>query len=475
MIEPEIIEVPAGHTPETLLRQPGLADAFGTVLINGVGPFALVAARPFRVFKSTRAGCHTQSGGVWRARAGDPWTLLDGMVERLRAGAAGEPAFPLGGAFGFWGYELKRFVEPGVRHRVWGESPVPECLVFFFASLVVFDRENQRTWIVATGLGEDEKRDRERLREQADFWRERLSRPVGQIRADEVSPCCHVRSDASRGQFLRAVARARDYIRAGDIYQVNLAHRLAVDFPGDPWMLYERLGRPIPAPHAAFLNGGDFQLASASPELFLRLQGPRVVTRPIKGTRARSPDPATDLRLERELRESPKERAELVMITDLLRNDLGRVCEFGSVRVTELAKLEKFTAVQHLVSTVEGRLRAGVSHARALAACFPGGSITGAPKCRAMEIIDELELTPRGPYTGALGFIGFNNFSQFSIIIRTAVCAGGEAMFHAGAGIVADSIPEAEYEETLHKARGFLAAVGAVGMTEPLPYEIPVR
>jgi para-aminobenzoate synthetase component 1 len=203
----------------------------------------------------------------------------------------------------------------------------------------------------------------------------------------------------------------------------------------------------------------DFQVVSSSPELFLRLSGGHVVTRPIKGTRPRSSDPTRDAQLTYELQTSSKEMAELVMITDLLRNDLGKVCEFGAVQVPELVRLERFPQVQHLVSTVEGRLRADVTHFAAFASCFPGGSITGAPKFRAMEIIDELETVARGPYTGALGYLGFNRESQLSITIRTAVLKEQMAYFHTGAGIVADSDPAAEYEETLAKARGFCEAV----------------
>jgi para-aminobenzoate synthetase component 1 len=225
------------------------------------------------------------------------------------------------------------------------------------------------------------------------------------------------------------------------------------------WELSERLSAVSPAPFAAFLDCGEFQIASSSPEQFLQMSGAHIQTRPIKGTRPRSADPTRDAQLAYELQTSAKENAELVMITDLLRNDLGKVCEFGSVQVPDLARLERFAQVQHLVSTVEGRLRPDVTHFAALASCFPGGSITGAPKFRAMEIIDELEPVSRGPYTGALGYLGFNRESQLSIIIRAAVCMDGLAHFNVGAGIVADSDPAAEYEETLAKAQGFLAAL----------------
>ena len=266
-------------------------------------------------------------------------------------------------------------------------------------------------------------------------------------------------SNLTRADFLARVGRAQLYIRAGDIYQVNLSQRLAATISRPGWDLFDQLSAVSPAPFSAFLDCGDFQIASSSPELFLRLSGGHILTRPIKGTRPRSADPTRDAQLTYELQTSPKEMAELVMITDLLRNDLGKVCEFGSVQVPELVRLERYPQVQHLVSTVEGRLRPDTTHFSAFASCFPGGSVTGAPKFRAMEIIDELEPVARGPYTGALGYLGFNRESQLSIVIRTAMCKGGAAYFHVGAGIVADSIPAAEYEETLAKARGFFEAL----------------
>ena len=231
------------------------------------------------------------------------------------------------------------------------------------------------------------------------------------------------------------------------------------------WELFQRLCSVSPAPFSAFFDcdmgrpHARFQIASSSPELFLRLSGSHIQTKPIKGTRPRDTDPTRDAQLAYELQTSAKELAELIMITDLLRNDLGKVCEFGSVQVPELARLERFAQVQHLVSTVEGRLRHDVTHFAALASCFPGGSITGAPKFRAMEIIDELEPLSRGPYCGCHGYLGFNRESQLSITIRTAICKDGLAHFNVGAGIVADSNPEAEYEETLAKAAGFRAAI----------------
>lgn len=266
-----------------------------------------------------------------------------------------------------------------------------------------------------------------------------------------------------REAFVDQVRRAQAYIAAGDIYQVNLAYPWQAIWPvdADPLAAYLRLREVSPAPHAAFLDLDGTRVLSASPELFLDLRDRAITTRPIKGTRPRFPaDPELDARSKAALPASEKERAELLMITDLERNDLGQVCEFGSVRVPELWKVESFAQVFHLVSTVAGTLRPGICHATAFRACFPGGSITGAPKKRALEIIRELEPHPRGLYTGAIGCFGFNGESRWSIAIRTAVQQGNCLHFHAGSGIVADSDPGLEWEETRHKAAGLLTAWG---------------
>jgi len=271
----------------------------------------------------------------------------------------------------------------------------------------------------------------------------------------------------TREDYCRRVGRAQDYIAAGHIYQVNITHRFSAPWEGDPFAFYESLRNYSPAPHAAFVELAGRAVLSSSPESFLKMSGRAICTRPIKGTRPRRSDPHADEKSAFDLLTSPKEVAELIMITDLERNDLGIVCEYGSVTVRELLKLERYEQVFHLVSTVEGRLRAEVDHVTALRACFPGGSITGAPKKRAREIIAELEPEPRGLYTGALGWFGFNGESQFNIAIRTLVIEQGCAHFHVGSGIVADSIPENEWQETLDKAAGILLAAerhaGALG------------
>jgi aminodeoxychorismate synthase component I len=270
----------------------------------------------------------------------------------------------------------------------------------------------------------------------------------------------------TRAEFLAAIAKAQEYIAAGDIYQVNLAQRFQTTLAGetDLFDLYDRLRQLSPAPMAAYLDTSDREVLSSSPETFLRMHGRSIETRPIKGTRPRFNDPETDSRSAFELQTSEKEIAELVMITDLERNDLGQVCEFGSVKVTEMLKLERLEQVYHLISTVSGQLRPEVSHLEALTACFPGGSITGAPKQRATEIIAELEPDPRGLYTGAIGYFGYNGESQFNIAIRTLVRdkINQTLSYHVGAGIVADSHPESEYEETLQKAEGIRLALESV-------------
>ncbi len=300
--------------------------------------------------------------------------------------------------------------------------------------------------------------------QDCDLWtevgaaRSLLAEPAKPLRANPL-PELHFEPQMSREQFLAAVQKAQDYISAGDIYQVNLSCPWLADCPADTdtLALYLQLRHLSPAPHAAYMQQAGTSVLSSSPECFLKMRDRQITTRPIKGTRPRFPlDPARDESSMHELASSPKERAELLMITDLERNDLGMVCEFGSVHVPELAAVERYAQVFHLVSTVTGTLRPEVSHASAFKHCFPGGSITGAPKKRAREIIQELEISPRGLYTGAIGYFGFNGVSEFNIAIRTAIGEGSQIRFHVGAGIVADSLPALEWEETLHKAAGLL-------------------
>lgn len=398
-----------GLTPvevATALRHlPGLAffDTVGNLPASAGRPVSVIAARPVRVLQGS---IHDPAG-------------LAALREALAAvpAVAGDHGFPTGGLCGWVGYE---------GDFVFGDYP--EMLVF---------SHRDGTWWETGGLSEQ-------LRPA----------PAGSA---EISPFVPL---TPRGRFTGGVARIKEWIAAGDIYQANLSQGFAATVRGgDLFGLYETLREASPAPMAAYLNLGGRELLSSSPETFLKISGRGIETRPIKGTRPRFSDPDEDRRSAYELQTSAKEIAELVMITDLLRNDLGQVCEFGSVEVAEMLRLESLAQVHHLVSTVTGTLRPEMDAVGALAACFPGGSITGAPKKRAMGIISELERSPRGPYCGAIGWLGCNGESSFSIAIRTLVRSGDRLVYQVGAGIVADSDPQKEYEETLHKAAGIRLAV----------------
>jgi para-aminobenzoate synthetase component 1 len=472
-MRPVLQEMTAATTPESLIEQlqgePGVVLLRSALVDPAQARYSFVTARPFLTFRARGSCCELCFAGQRRVQFGNPWRVLENLMSRYELLDELDLPFPLGGCFGCWGYDLKNFVEPRLPARAVNDLELPDCQVGFYDSLVVFDHHLGKRWIVSTGLRIDGTRTAERAEQQLEFWRDKFQSPeppstLHASRSTLRAP--RPRSNLSRADFIALVERDQCYIRTGDIYQVNLAQRLAVPTSLTGWELYQRLSAVSPAPFAAYIDGGDWQLASSSPELFLRLSGRHILTRPIKGTRPRDADTTRDAQFTYELQTSPKEMAELVMITDLLRNDLGRVCEYGSVQVPDLVRLERYPQVQHLVSTIEGRLRPEVTHFAALAACFPGGSITGAPKIRAMEIIDELEPVTRGPYTGCLGYLGFNRESQLSIAIRTAVRTAPATYFHAGAGIVADSVPAAEYDETLAKARGFFAALDLTAAAE---------
>ncbi len=507
-MRPLLEVIPTAHTPESLVET--LRGADGIVLLrtaqfdSPAARYSFVTAQPFLTFRSFGSRCEVARAAaapisqlptpICQTQFGNPWQILDALMARCELLDEIDSPFPMGGAFGYWGYDLKNFTEPKLPRRAVNDLELPDCHVGFYDSLVVFDHQLGQVTVVSTGLDAEGSRRETRAAERLEFWRQQLTKTLipalslskrerentfpglSDTQPSEVDAQREpfpprprhggegrgeglVRSNVTRAEFIAAVERAQRYIRSGDIYQVNLSQRLSVQCGLTGWELFTRLSDVSPAPFAAYLDCGDFQLASSSPEQFLRLSGSHIVTRPIKGTRPRAPDATRDAQLAYELQTSAKELAELVMITDLLRNDLGKVCEYGSVQTPDLARLEKFAQVQHLVSTVEGRLRQTITHFAAFAACFPGGSITGAPKFRAMEIIDELEPLSRGPYCGALGYLGFNRESQLNIAIRTAVCREGLAHFNVGAGIVADSAPAAEYAETLAKAAGFLAAL----------------
>ena len=412
---------------------------------------------------------------IERRAVRDPFDFLRTIAP---AGAVqrGAPGVPFsGGAIGYLGYGLRRAVErlPAAPRDPLGQ---PDAWFGLYDRALVFDHREKRVVLVSTGLGASGEREREGRAAAgiADMRRAMSGRAgVGSGATDRVpvrTPAAGpgregarrtARLRTDRTSYLAAVARALEYIAAGDLYQVNLSHRIECPFDGDPAELFADLARRNPAPFAAYLDAGDFQVVSASPERFVALSGSRVSSSPIKGTRPRGSTPEEDLRLSRELSASPKDRAENVMIADLVRNDLGRVCETGSVRVERLCSLESFATVHHLVSSVSGGLRPDADRMDLLKALFPGGSMTGAPKVRAMEIIDELEGEERGIYAGGIGYLSLDGGMDFNIVIRTLVCAGGLAHLRVGGAVVADSQPEQEHRETLDKARALLDALEA--------------
>lgn len=378
-----------------------------------------------------------------------------------------------GGLIGMWSYELGTLWEPIARAR-YDEFQLPLAAVGLYDVVLAWDHAAGRAWLISQGTPELEPgRRRERAAARLAEFQRLLAAPLAArpqasgptIAATDLAPqfaaagSGRLTSNFSANDYLAAVARAIQYVRQGDIFQVNLAQRLLHPAVDDAVSLYLRLRQRNPATFAAYFDAGAFQLASASPERFLKVCERQVETRPIKGTRRRTRWPEADLFAGDELQESEKDRAENVMIVDLLRNDLARVCEPDSVLVRQLCHLETYAYVQHLVSVVEGRLRTGLGPWDLLRAAFPGGSITGAPKVRAMQIIAELEPTVRGAYCGALGYIGYNGQMDTSILIRTITASGGWWQLPVGGGIVADSQPRLEWEETWHKAEGLLRAL----------------
>ncbi len=386
------------------------------------------------------------------------------LVDENRIDACGVP-FP-GGVAGLFGYGLGHLTEKLPRPRD-DEFRTPDLAIGLYDWVIGWDHLAKRSWIVSTGAGGGNNREQQaarRLREvRALLQRETPTSIPCSIQTvhlnsvHDVTSFPGVFSSYPLGGYQAAVRRAIEYIHAGDCFQVNLAQRLTVPFHTDVLDLYHRLRTRNAAPFAGFLKCNNFTIASASPERFLKVDAAgHVETRPIKGTRRRHADPVADTAAQAELLASPKDRAENVMIVDLLRNDLGKVCAYGSIHVNKVCELESYRTVHHLVSEVVGRLRPNRSTVDLLQGAFPGGSVTGAPKVRAMEIIAELEPTARGPYCGSLGYLGFDGSMDSNILIRTMTLGGGWAQFPVGAGIVADSDPQSEYEETLAKAEGML-------------------
>jgi para-aminobenzoate synthetase component 1 len=437
---------------------------------GALGRYSFVTADPFTWLRAR--GPQVWENGE-RLDGGDPFAVLAERLARWpMTRLAGLPPFQ-GGAAGLFGYDLCHHLERLPRPR-FDEFETPDLAVGFYDWVVAFDHVAHRAWLISTGLPEIEQQSQRRRAEQRlgavramlHGNRSRLesdvatpAAPATPARAFPISRVPWVSSNFDRAGYLAMVRRALEYIHAGDCYQVNLAQRLLHPATQPPLELYQRLRERNPSPFAGYFDVGDFVIVSASPERFVRVEEGEVQTRPIKGTRPRGATPAEDRRRADELVASAKDRAENIMIVDLLRNDLGRVCEYRTMRVPAVCRLESFPYVHHLVSEVRGRLRPGCTAVDLLRATFPGGSVTGAPKIRAMEIITELEQTARGPYCGCLGYLGFDGACDTSILIRTFTVGRGWLQFPVGGGIVADSVPEHEYDETWHKAEGLLRAL----------------
>lgn len=429
------------------------------------GRWSIVASDPRWVMfaQGSSIAVHDQSG--MRRVQGDPIAAFAARVDAEAGpdldGARDLPF--LGGAIGYLGFELGRFVERLPATTI-DDVGAPDLAMAWYDAALVWDAAAHAGWLVGTSEAVCA------LRRRLRCAPEHAEAPHGS------SQSCDLRSNVTRAAYLDAVRRALRYIEAGDIYQVNLSQRFSLPVHAGGFDLYRRLRAVSPAPFAAYL---DFrtpdptpgvtgvEVLSSSPERLLLLDGDRLETRPIKGTRRRGATPVEDARAARALLASAKDAAEHVMIVDLERNDLGRIAEVGSVRVEELAALESFAQVHHLTSTITARRRPDVGLDDTLRAVFPGGSITGAPKIRAIEVIDELEPTVRGVYTGAIGYVSAHGRADLNIAIRTITLAGGEAHLHVGGAIVADSDPAAEYQETLDKARGMARALGVRLPDEP--------
>ena len=399
------------------------------------------------------------------AAEGDPFRVLQRELARWRLPPGQAPVPFVGGAVGFLGYELGRHLER-LPQRHGDDLGIPDIVVSFYDVVLAFDAVARRCWLISTGFPETEPTERRwRATARGNAVLRRMKTRAAVSSAGSGKPVTAVwRPELTRADYENRVARVLDYIRAGDIFQANFTTRYLARRP--PGLraadLYRRLRAVTPAPFAAFLGCGPrLALGSASPERFLRLD-PRghVETRPIKGTRPRHPNPDADAAARNDLAVSEKDRAENLMIADLMRNDIGRVAEIGSVTVPSLCDIESFASVHHLVSAIEGRLRPGLGPVDLVRATFPGGSVTGAPKVRAMEIIDELEVARRGPYCGTITWIGFDGAMDSSIVIRTVVITPELLVAQAGGGIVADSNPGAEYEEQWVKVRPLLQATG---------------
>jgi len=469
-IKPEAAFSIFGDTPYvTFLDSSQACSRLGRYSFLGIDPYMTVIFRQGNIEIIT-------SSGIKRLKD-NPFNFLKNTFDGCKREAKPGSMPFLSGCAGYFSYDLRYFCEelPRINRD---DLALPDFVLSFYDVIIAFDLVGRETYISSSGLPEADSRlrslkARARLDDTEEIIRNRRYEAVESCKyAESLSSTAagpasgfSFESGLSRRDYIKAVSKARSYIRDGDIYQVNLSQRIESDFSGDPLLLYGVLRSINPAPFSAYLDCGDFKVLSSSPERFVKIEDRYIETRPIKGTRPRGGDLRSDTAMRRELSRDEKERAEHVMIVDLERNDLGRICAYGTVRPSELEKVETYATVMHLVSTISGRLSDGSGIIECLANCFPGGSITGAPKVRAMEIIEELEPVKRGIYTGSIGYVDFSGDADLSIVIRTMVLKGRKAYMGVGGGIVWDSDPGKEYQETLDKAKALLEALNIVKRT----------
>lgn len=429
-----------------------------------IARYSFLGGNPQIIFQSDgRDVTVTHAGGrVEKKSAVDPVAELRALLKPYKP--VHDPALPrfFGGLVGFMGYDVIPQFEPRVglareRDKVW-----PDMQFILTDTILIFDHVRHTAKVVANVLiDSDPKKAYREAIARIDRICEALSGPVAHTVLDineEPAPV-KIRSNLTREEFESSVLRAQEYIRAGDIIQVVLSQRFETDYEGDPLDVYRALRCVNPSPYMFCLEFGDQKIVGSSPEVHVRLEDRKVEVRPIAGTRPRSDDPNEDIAREHDLLADPKERAEHIMLVDLARNDLGRVCAFRSVQVPELMVIERYSHVMHIVSDVVGELDGPADAFDVMKATFPAGTVSGAPKIRAMEIIAELEKTRRGPYAGAVGYFGFGGSLDSCITIRTVLLDGKKAYVQAGAGIVADSVPAMEFAETQNKARGMMNAI----------------
>ena len=423
--------------------------------------YTFTGANPEEVFRSRGRACSLESAGKQTHFEADPIERLRRLVARYKpVRVAGLPPL-IGGAIGYFAYDMVRLVEQ-IPASGRDDLGLDDCVMMFYLGLVAFDHVRHRVWIVRNVFTEGEGNLRARynaaIREISKV-RRKLAGPLPRQRNVRPRRPLRIQSNFTKAKYLSAVRKAKSYIRAGDIFQVVPSQRLSAQTNADPFEIYRALRVVNPSPYLYFLKLNDVSVVGSSPEMLVKVQGREVSYRPIAGTLPRGRNEMEDREQESKLLADPKERAEHIMLVDLGRNDLGRVSEYGSVTVERLMFVERYSHVMHLVSSLHGRLREGVDCFEALMACFPAGTLSGAPKIRAMQIIDELEPTRRGLYGGAILYLDFSGNLDSCIALRTLVAKDGRVHIQAGGGVVADSVPEREYQETINKARAVMAAL----------------